>query len=268
MAVSESGQGTPQSTERLGLASGDETAGRTLRVCALYPDLMNIYADRGNLLVLKRRCEWRGVGFALTGSGLGEALDGEAHDIYYIGGGQDRDQLLCAADLVEGKRAALHEAASRGAVVLGVCGGYQLLGESYTLGDEQLEGVGLLDVRTVREVGPRLIGNVAIEVEIDGEKRVLAGFENHGGRTDLGHGATPLGRVLKGHGNNGRSGFEGARSGNTIGTYLHGPLLPKNTWFADWLIATALGVDLDAPTPLNDELERAAHASACRAAGV
>ena len=241
--------------------------GRTLRVCALYPDLMNIYADRGNLFVLRRRCQWRGIGFALTGSGLGEALDGEAHDIYYIGGGQDRDQLLCAADLVEGKRAALHQAASRGAVVLGVCGGYQLLGESYTLGDEQLEGVGLLDVRTVREDGPRLIGNVAIEVDFGGEQNVLAGFENHGGRTYLGPGEVPLGRVLKGHGNDGRSGFEGAQTGNTIGTYLHGPLLPKNTWFADWLIATALDVDLHALTPLDDELELAAHASARRAAG-
>jgi len=243
-----------------------ESAGHTLRVCALYPDLMNIYADRGNLFVLQRRCEWRGIGFQLTGSGLGEALDGEAHDIYYLGGGQDRDQLLCAKDLVAGKRAALREAASRGAVVLGVCGGYQLLGESYTLGEEQLEGVGLLDVRTVREPGPRLIGNVAIEVDLDGETRVLAGFENHGGRTHLGPGAAPFGRVLKGHGNDGRSGYEGARAGNTIGTYLHGPLLPKNAWFADWLIATALGIEAGELAPLNDELEQQAHRSACNAA--
>jgi CobQ-like glutamine amidotransferase family enzyme len=251
-----------------------EPKGRVLRVCALYPDLMNIYADRGNLFVLQRRCEWRGIGFQMSGSGLGEPLDGGAHDIYYLGGGQDRDQLLCAEDLVAGKREALHEAASRGAVVLGVCGGYQLLGESYTLEDDRLQGVGLLDVRTVREPGERLIGNVAIEVCLDGsdggngEARVLAGFENHGGRTYLGPGATLLGRVLKGHGNDGRSGFEGARTGNTIGTYLHGPLLPKNTWFADWLIATALVVELDALTPLDDSFEIAAHASARRAAGL
>jgi lipid II isoglutaminyl synthase (glutamine-hydrolysing) len=257
-----------------------ESEGRTLRVCALYPDLMNIYADRGNLFVLQRRCKWRGIGFRLTGSGLGEGLDGEAHDIYYIGGGQDRDQLLCAEDLVMGKRAALHEAASRGAVVLGVCGGYQLLGESYTLGDDQLEGVGLLDVRTVREPGERLIGNVAIEVDLDDSPtglcsatgvaspggQVLAGFENHGGRTYLGPGAAPLGRVLKGKGNDGHSGYEGATAGTTIGTYLHGPLLPKNTWFADWLIATALGIELDILAPLDDELEWAAHASARHAA--
>jgi lipid II isoglutaminyl synthase (glutamine-hydrolysing) len=246
----------------------DEMKGRTLRVCALYPDLMNIYADRGNLFVLQRRCEWRGIGFHLSGSGLGEALDGAAHDIYYIGGGQDRDQLLCAEDLVGGKRKALHEATSRGAIVLGVCGGYQLLGESYTLGDNQLQGVGLLDIRTVRESGERLIGNIAIEVNLDGEKRVLAGFENHGGRTHLGSEANPLGRVLKGHGNDGHRGFEGARFGNTIGTYLHGPLLPKNAWFADWLIATVLGIDLEALTSLDDSFEDAAHASARRAAGV
>ncbi len=170
--------------------------------------------------------------------------------------------------MVAGKREALHEAASRGAIVLGVCGGYQLLGESYTLGDDQLQGVGLLDVRTVREPGERLIGNVAIEVDLDGEKRVLAGFENHGGRTYLGPSANPLGRVLKGHGNDGRSGFEGARFGNTIGTYLHGPLLPKNAWFADWLIATALGHRRRGADSLDDSFEDAAHASARRAAGV
>lgn len=241
---------------------------RGLRVCALYPDLMNIYADRGNLFVLQRRCEWRGLGFRLSGSGLGEPLDGDAHDIYYIGGGQDRDQLLCAEDLLGGKRAALHEAASRGAIVLGVCGGYQLLGESYALGEQELEGVGLLDVRTVREPGERLIGNVAIEVDFDGKRQVLAGFENHGGRTYLGPSAIPLGGVLKGHGNDGRSGFEGASADNTMGTYLHGPLLPKNAWFADWLIATSLGIGFDELTPLDDALESAAHASARHAAGV
>jgi CobQ-like glutamine amidotransferase family enzyme len=246
--------------------------GRTLKVCALYPELMNIYADRGNLFVLQRRCEWRGIGFQLSGSGLAESLDGDAHDIYYIGGGQDRDQLLCAEDLLAGKRAALHHAAARGAIVLGVCGGYQLLGESYALGDEQLQGVGLLDVRTVREPG-RLIGNVAIEVDLDiparsGAPRVLAGFENHGGRTYLGTDAIPLAGVLKGHGNDGRSCFEGARAGNVIGTYLHGPLLPKNTWFADWLIATALGIVPGALVELDDHLEDEAHRSARRAAGI
>lgn len=247
-----------------------ERTSPTLRVCALYPDLMNIYADRGNLLVLERRCAWRGIGFELSASGLGEPLDGAAHDLFYIGGGQDRDQRLCAEDLIEHKRAGLQHAAERDAVVLGVCGGYQLLGHAYSLGGETIEGVGLLDVQTMREEGPRLIGNVAIEVSLDrdGQPRVLAGFENHGGRTQLGAGQPPLGRVLKGYGNDGRSGAEGARSGNTIGTYLHGPLLPKNVWFADWLIARGLGIEPEALTALDDSLERETHLSARRAAGV
>lgn len=240
----------------------------TLRVCALYPDLMNIYADRGNLLLLERRCRWRGIDFSVTASGLGERLDPDGADLFYIGGGQDRDQELCALDLAEVKRDALHAAAARGAVILAVCGGYQLLGHSYQLGDATLPGVGLVDLVTVRSDEPRLIGNVAIEVELDPNvRRVLAGFENHGGRTNLGPDATPLGRVLKGHGNNGVDGHEGVRHGNVIGTYLHGPLLPKNAWFADWLIGTALGVD-EPLEPLDDRLEADAHADARRAAGI
>jgi CobQ-like glutamine amidotransferase family enzyme len=236
---------------------------------------MNIYADRGNLLVLEHRCAWRGIDFELTSSGLGEPLHADGHDLFYLGGGQDRDQRLCAEDLIVTKRSALHTAAARDAVILGVCGGYQLLGHSYVLGDEEIQGVGLLDVRTIRENGPRLIGNVAIEVSLDAENltaaangRILAGFENHGGRTYLSPDAHALGRVIKGHGNDGRSGFEGARAGNTIGTYLHGPLLPKNAWFADWLIATALRLDPSELIPLDDAFEREAHLSACRAAGV
>jgi lipid II isoglutaminyl synthase (glutamine-hydrolysing) len=239
-----------------------------LRVCALYPDLMNIYADRGNLLVLERRCRWRGIGFSVSASGLGDDLDPDAADLFYLGGGQDRDQKLCALDLAEVKRDALHAAAGRGAVILAVCGGYQLLGHSYQLGEETLPGVGLVDLVTVRSDAPRLIGNVAIEVELEpGTSRVLAGFENHGGRTRLGAGEAPLGRVLKGHGNNGEDGDEGVRRGNVIGTYLHGPLLPKNVWFADWLIQAALD-RRDPLDPLEDRLEAAAHAEARHAAGV
>ena len=159
----------------------------------------------------------------------------------------------------------MHAAADRGAVVFAVCGGYQLLGHGYVMGGERLEGVGLVDLETVREEGPRLIGNVAIELP-DGT--VLAGFENHGGRTRLGTQARPLGRVLRGHGNDGRSGFEGVRGGRhgtVVGTYLHGPLLPKNAHFADWLTATALSIELE---PLDDALEAAAHAAARRAAGI
>jgi CobQ-like glutamine amidotransferase family enzyme len=229
---------------------------------------MNIYADRGNLLLLQRRCQWRKIGFELSGVGLGEELNPDSADLFYIGGGQDRDQALCARDLAQSKREALHEAAGRGAVILAVCGGYQLLGHSYQMGDESLPGVGLLDITTVRGEGQRLIGNVAIEVELEpGRRQVLAGFENHGGRTHLGARASALGRVLRGHGNNGVDGYEGARSGNVIGTYLHGPLLPKNVWFADWLIATATGTE-GALASLDDELEGMAHADACRAAGL
>jgi CobQ-like glutamine amidotransferase family enzyme len=232
---------------------------------------MNIYADRGNLLMLQQRCAWRGLGFEVTAATIGDEIDPEAHDLFYMGGGQDRDQRLCAYDLVETKRGALHHAAAAGKLILGVCGGFQLLGHSYELGDESIPGLDLVDVRTVREAGPRLIGNVAIEVELGGwgsdqGPRVLAGFENHGGRTMLGAAEAPLGRVLKGHGNDGASGAEGVRRGSVIGTYLHGPLLPKNAWFADWLIATALGREsLD---PLDDELEDAAHRQARKAAGV
>jgi lipid II isoglutaminyl synthase (glutamine-hydrolysing) len=239
-----------------------------LRVCALYPDLMNIYADRGNLLVLERRCRWRGIDFSVSASGLGDALDPDGADLYYLGGGQDRDQRLCALDLAEVKRDALHAAADRGAVILAVCGGYQLLGHSYQLGDETLPGIALVDLVTVRSDAPRLIGNVAVEVELErGVRRVLAGFENHGGRTRLGPGEAPLGGVLKGYGNNGEDGYEGVRRGNVIGTYLHGPLLPKNVWFADWLIGAALRATA-ALAPLDDRLEAAAHREALQAAGV
>jgi CobQ-like glutamine amidotransferase family enzyme len=232
---------------------------------------MNIYADRGNLQLLRKRCEWRGIGFELAGAGLGDPVDPEQHDLFYIGGGQDRDQVLCAEDLATVKRSALHEAAASAKVVFAVCGGYQLLGHAYELGGERLPGVGLVDLETVREDGPRLIGNVAIEVDLDGAPRVLAGFENHGGRTRLGAAERPLGRILKGHGNDGRSGLEGVHGGprgTVVGTYLHGPLLPKNSWFADWLTAMALRRDPAELAPLDDTLEDAAHRAARRAAGL
>ena len=216
--------------------------------------------------MLQRRCAWRGIGFELSAVSLGEPFDPEAHDLVYLGGGQDRDQRLVAGDLVATKRDALHAAAERGVTVLAVCGGYQLLGTSYAIGGEEVEGVGLVDAHTVREDGPRLIGNVAIELELGGRTHVVAGFENHGGRTYLGPGEEPLGRVLRGHGNNGRDRGEGVRRGSVIGTYLHGPLLPKNAHLADWLISTSLGVQV--MEPLDDALEHAAHREAVRAAGV
>ena len=242
-----------------------------LRVLSLYPEQMNIYADRGNILFLRRRCEWRGIGFAHAGAGPGEPVDPGAHDLFYVGGGQDRDQRAVAGDMVATKREALGAAVDDGAVLLAVCGGYQLLGHGYRLGEETLPGLGLADLETVREPGPRLIGNFAIEVDLEGGPRLLAGFENHGGRTYLGPSAEPLGRVLTGSGNNGGDGFEGVRRDNMIGTYMHGPLLPKNAWLADRLIALALerryGTRPELE-PLDDALEAAAHASARNAAGV
>jgi CobQ-like glutamine amidotransferase family enzyme len=240
-----------------------------LRVLSLYPEQMNIYADRGNIIFLQRRCEWRGIGFSHSGTGPGGSFEPTAHDLLYIGGGQDRDQRAVAADMVATKREAITAAADDGAVLLAVCGGYQLLGHSYQMGEERLPGLGIADLETVREPGPRLIGNVAIETDLGGGPRLIAGFENHGGRTYLGPGASPLGRVVAGHGNNDRDGYEGVRRGNVIGTYLHGPLLPKNAWLADHLIALALERRYGSRPelePLDDELEAAAHASARRAA--
>jgi CobQ-like glutamine amidotransferase family enzyme len=232
-----------------------------LRLLALYPEQMNIYADRGNILFLQRRCEWRGIGFVYSAAGPGEGFDPGAHDFLYLGGGQDRDQVAVATDMVASKRGAISSAVEDGVTMLAVCGGYQLLGHSYQLGEERLPGLGLVDLETVREPGPRLIGNVAIEVELDGEVRTLAGFENHGGRTYLGAGVQPLGQVLKGFGNNGKDGLEGARYRNLVGTYLHGPLLPKNAWLADHLIGLALEHrygERPELASLDDELELAA----------
>jgi CobQ-like glutamine amidotransferase family enzyme len=240
-----------------------------LRLLALYPEQMNIYADRGNVLFLQRRCEWRGIGFSYAAAGAGERFDPEAHDLLYIGGGQDRDQRMVAADLLETKRDAIVAAIAAGVAGLAVCGGYQLLGSSYQLGEERIEGLGVAPLHTVREPGPRLIGNVSIEVDVGTGPRVLAGFENHGGRTYIDSGGEPLGRVLHGHGNNGRDGLEGIIRGNLIGTYLHGPLLPKNAWLADELIARAIERREGARpelAPLDDRIEDAAHADAERAA--
>jgi CobQ-like glutamine amidotransferase family enzyme len=240
-----------------------------LRLLALYPEQMNIYADRGNILFLQRRCEWRGIPFEYAAAGPGDGFDPAEHDLIYIGGGQDRDQVLVAEDMLETKRDAIATAVDDGAAVLAVCGGYQLLGHRYQLGDQSITGLGIADLETVREPGARLIGNVSIEVDLGQGPRVLAGFENHGGRTYLGPESEPLGRVLHGHGNNGRDANEGVKRRNLIGTYLHGPLLPKNAWLADRLIALAIerrtGSEPELE-PLGDELEIAAHDSALRAA--
>jgi CobQ-like glutamine amidotransferase family enzyme len=241
-----------------------------IRVAHLYPGYLNIYADRGNIAVLARRSAWRGHTLEVDAVGMGEAVVPGAHDLYYLGGGQDREQLLVAGDLAA-KAGPLKDAVAGGAAVLAVCGGYQLLGRGYRgFHGEDMPGVGLLPLETVAGER-RMIGDVLLECELDpGVKRTLAGFENHAGRTRLDAGAEPLGRVVSGFGNDGESGFEGCRYERAIGTYLHGPLLPRNPWLADWLLAQALahrtGGDPPELEPLADELEAQAHGvSAARA---
>ena len=230
-----------------------------IRVGHLYPDYLNIYADRGNIAVLARRAALRGHELELTAVGLGDALPDAAFDLLYIGGGQDREQTLVAPDLVE-KAEAIRRAVQSDAALLAVCGGYQLLGRGYRARDGSfLPGTGLFPHETIAGER-RMIGDVLLECELEpGERRLLAGYENHAGRTLLDPDAAPLGRVLAGFGNDGESGFEGCRVGTAIGTYLHGPLLPRNAWLADWLLSTALthaaGRDAPALAPLEDDLE-------------
>jgi CobQ-like glutamine amidotransferase family enzyme len=230
-----------------------------LRAGHLYPDYLNIYADRGNIAVLAERARLRGHELVVVPIGPGDDVP-DGIDLFYVGGGQDREQALVARDLVR-KGDALRAAVDRGAAFLAVCGGYQLIGRFYRdrNGDE-LSGIGLLPLQTIAGER-RMIGDVLLECGWAG--RTLAGFENHAGRTELDEGAEPLGRVLAGFGNDGRSGFEGCRLGRVYGTYLHGPLLPRNPWFADHLLADALGVEL---APLDDELEAQAHAVAAERA--
>jgi CobQ-like glutamine amidotransferase family enzyme len=239
-----------------------------IRVAHLYPEYLNIYADRGNIAVLANRAAWRGIELAVEPVSVGEDLPPGAHDLIYIGGGQDREQALIAPDLAA-KGAAIREAVDGGAAVLAVCGGYQLLGRFYRdRGGAELPGVGLFPLHTVAGER-RLIGDCLLECEFEpGEKRTLAGFENHAGLTRLEPGAEPLGRVVAGFGNDGASGFEGCRVGTAIGTYLHGPLLPRNPWLADWLLARALEHRGESPAlaELPDGLEQEAHVvSAARA---
>jgi CobQ-like glutamine amidotransferase family enzyme len=236
-----------------------------IRVGHLYPDYLNIYADRGNIAVLARRAAWRGHELEVESIGMGDTVEPGAHDLLYIGGGQDREQALVARDIA-GKGQSLREAAAGGAAVLAVCGGYQLLGRFYReRSGAELPGAGVLPLHTIAG-DRRMIGDVLLECELEpGDRRTLAGFENHAGRTILEDGAEPLGRVVAGFGNDGSSGFEGGRAGRIIGTYLHGPLLPRNPWLADWLLAQAIAHrmgEVPAFEPLDDELEAEAHSVA------
>lgn len=239
----------------------------SVKLCHLYPNHMNIYADRGNIAVFRRRLEWRGLSLDVVEVGLGYPIPADCH-LYYLGGGQDRDQMLVAEDLAQ-KADPLRRAAADGAVVLGVCGGFQLLGHSYMAADGRaMPGIGLLDVVTTAGTS-RLIGDVVLEVTLNGQTRTVVGYENHAGRTHLGGGCTPLGRLRRGHGNNGDDRCEGAVACRRVGTYLHGPLLPKNPWLADILLGWALDhagrpVELE---PLEDDLEGSAHAVAAARAG-
>ncbi len=235
-----------------------------IRVGHLYPDYLNIYADRGNIAVLSRRAALRGHELEVTPVSLGDELAPGGHDLLYIGGGQDREQALVAPDLAA-KGPAIEAAVAGGTAVLAVCGGYQLLGRGYFGRDDvDMPGVGLFPHETVAGER-RMIGDVLLECELKrGERRTLAGFENHLGRTRLDPGAAPLGRVVAGFGNDGESGFEGCRVGRAVGTYLHGPLLPRNPWLADWLLSQALahatGGEPTELEPLPDRLEAQAHA--------
>lgn len=235
-----------------------------LRLVHLYGDLMNLYGDRGNIIALQRRCAWRNIELEVTEMTVGDRVDSAASDIFFFGGGQDREQETVSRDLAAGNGEAIQEAVEQGAALLSVCGGYQLLGRFFRTSEGvEIPGTGLLDAYTVAGAS-RMVGNLLIEGEIDGVRRTLVGFENHSGKTYVGDGAEPLGRVIVGNGNNGEDHFEGARYKAAIGTYLHGPALPKNPWLADWLIHAALrrrvGEGAELP-PLDDSRELAANAA-------
>jgi len=241
----------------------------TIRVGHLYPEYLNIYADRGNIAVFQHRTTARGLELAVEPVSVGDELRAGEHDLLYIGGGQDREEELIAPDLAA-RGEAIRDAVAGGAALLAVCGGYQLLGRFYReRSGVELSGAGLFPLHTVAGER-RMIGDCLIECELEpGVRRTLAGFENHAGITRLDEGVQPLGRVVAGFGNDGESGYEGARVGAAVGTYLHGPLLPRNPWLADWLLARALEHRLGEPVeldPLDDELEHEAHeVSAARA---
>ena len=242
---------------------------KTIRVVTLYPEVMDVYADRGNVIALKARCRAHAVGCEVTAAGIGDPLPPEA-DLVLIGGGQDREQRRIAGDLAE-RGPALREWVEQDAAVLAVCGGFQLFGHLYRTGEgEELPGAGVFDAVTVAPGPgwPRCIGDVLADAEIEGVGEVV-GFENHAGRTYLGPGARPFARVLHGFGNNGDDGSEGALYRQAIGTYLHGSLLPKNLALTDRLILAALrhryGPDV-ALRPVADRYAERAHAAAAEVA--
>lgn len=228
----------------------------------LYPEYMNLYGDRGNILVLEQRSRWHGLEPVVTQIRLGETSDFSQFDLLMMGGGQDREQSLIADDFMKVKGASLGEAIHDGLAVLAVCGGFQMLGKHFkTYTGEMIRFTGILDLWTEGSQD-RLIGNCVIESDLFGETRSMVGFENHSGKTYLGKGLRPLGRVIKGNGNNGADKMEGVVFKNTVGTYLHGSILPKNPHLADWLIQRALDRRYGGEVKigkLDDELEQRAH---------
>ena len=228
---------------------------KVLRIGHLYPKLLNIYGDGGNIITLKKRAEWRGVNVIIDEINSGDANIGE-HDIYFIGGGQDLQQIEVSKELQKHKEFLTAER-NRGAVFLGICGGYQLMGHYYQPHNgDKLMGISLLDAYTIAG-NNRFIGNVTIETEFT-DSKTLVGFENHSGLTYIQGETQPIGKVLVGHGNNGQDKTEGARYKNVFGTYMHGSFLPKNPQFADFLLELALGEKLDA---LDDTIENNAHSA-------
>ena len=234
---------------------------RPLRIAHLFPELLNLYGDGGNIICLRKRCEWRGIPVEVVPVRYGERPSFSDVDVAFIGGGSDREQKI-VCDQLQAVGDELRAYVADGGVLLAVCGGYQLLGHSYLMGDEEVPGLSLVDLYTDRGE-PRLIGNIMIESEIAADP--IVGYENHGGRTHLGAGVKPLGRVLAGHGNDGASGEEGCLAGNVVGTYVHGPLLPKNPGVADWLLARALERrgEPGELAPLDDAAEHEANAVMC-----
>lgn len=223
---------------------------------------MNIYGDRGNIISLAQRARWRGIDVDIVPVTIGKTLDPAQCDVLFFGGGQDKEQFLVAEDFRTAQAPHVHEYVESGGTLLSICGGYQLLGKYFrTHTGETLEGIGVFDAWTVAG-DRRCIGNVIVETEFGGAKRTLVGFENHSGKTYLGSGCRPMGKSLAGSGNNGEDGNEGAIYRNAFGCYLHGSLLPKNPWFTDYLLLTALrrrygpAVRLG---PLDDTLENRAH---------
>jgi CobQ-like glutamine amidotransferase family enzyme len=250
----------------------EHTAPMSIRICHLYPRLLSVAGDRGNLLVLAKRCAWRGIQYQVTEADVGDVADFTESDLILVHGGQDCEMRVAARDLAL-KAGSLREAIEGGAVVLAVCAGYQLLGKYYApSGEPPIEGIGALDV--VTEGGStRFMSHIAVACDFaQGGRHRLVGFENHSGRTYLGPGASPLGRVIAGSGNNGEDGSEGALYREVYATYLHGPVLPKNPWLTDHLISKALlhhypdAGTPDSLAPLHDQTEAQAHAAALRLA--